>query len=120
MENQVVDFREIEPEWAIDHIISYCRSGADANLEVRWTSGDLTWISFSEVYHLSKVLEYLELVGVTDIKDLPWRKEKTPKEDAYLFNAACMPCFQQPHPTPIQSFCLMRLLTDDLSKSHTI
>ena len=31
-----------------------------------------------------------------------------------------MPCFQQPHPTLVQSFHLMRPLTDDLSKSHTI
>ena len=64
--------------------------------------------------------EYLELVGVTDVKDLPQGRGDLPKEDAYLFNAVCMLCFQQPHSSQVQSICSMRPLTDNLSKSRTI
>ena len=120
LENQVADFRKFKPEWAINHIISHCGSGADANLEVRWTSGDLTWVPYSDVCHLSKVSEYLELVGVTNVKDLPWERGNPPKEDAYLFNVVCVACFQQPHSSLVRSICLMRPLTDDLSKSCAI
>ena len=35
LENQVANFGESEPKWTINHIISHCGSGADANLEVR-------------------------------------------------------------------------------------
>ena len=120
LENQVADFGESEPEWAIDYIISHCGSGVDANLEVRWMSGDLTWIPYSDVCHLSKVSEYLELVGITNVKDLPWGRGDPPKEAVYLFNAVCMPCFQQPHSSQVQPIRSMRPLTNDLSKSYAI
>ena len=40
LENQVADFGEYKSEWAIEHIISYYVSGADANREVKWTLED--------------------------------------------------------------------------------
>ena len=55
IENQVANFGKIEPEWTIDCVISHCKIGADANLQVRWTSRDLTWVPYSKVCHLSKV-----------------------------------------------------------------
>ena len=120
LENQVANFGESEPKWAIDRTISHYGSGADTNLEVRWTSGDLTWVPYSDVFHLSKVSGYLELVGVNNVKDLPRGRGDPPKEDMYLFNVACMPCFQQLHFSQVQSICSMRPLTNDLSKSHAI
>jgi hypothetical protein len=71
LETQVADFGEDEPEWSVEHILSHQGSRTDALLEVKWTSGDVTWMSYVEISHLAALTEYLALIEVERIDNLP-------------------------------------------------
>ena len=60
-----------DQEWFVKEIITHRREGdKNLSLQVRWTLGDVTW----EPYNICKDLEaldrYLELQGVTRVRDL--------------------------------------------------
>jgi hypothetical protein len=58
-------------EWAVERIERYVGSKADAKFQVKWKSGDVTWIPYYQVQHLDALEAYLKLQGVGKIQDLP-------------------------------------------------
>ena len=70
-ETQVTDFVEGDHEWQVDQILLHVGSSPTATLEVKWTSGDITWLPSEQLPHLSAMKEYLDLLEIKDITDLP-------------------------------------------------
>ena len=60
-----------EQEWLVDEIIAHKWEG-DQNLElqVHWTLGDVTWEPYTTCKDLEALDRYLELRGVTRVRDL--------------------------------------------------
>ena len=48
LDNQVAEFEDQECEWAVDKIMSHKGSKSDALFEVRWKSGDPTWLPVTD------------------------------------------------------------------------
>jgi transposase InsO family protein len=46
LETQVADFDEPESEWAINRIVSHSGQRADSTFEIRWKSGDKSWLPY--------------------------------------------------------------------------
>ena len=88
-ETQVADFGETKPEWSVEWILSHYRSGMDALLKVKWASGDVTWLVYPEVSHLSVLSEYLELVETNEIRNL-LRGNGHPSDDLQVFVGVCL------------------------------
>ncbi|KAJ8475430.1 hypothetical protein ONZ45_g15608 [Pleurotus djamor] len=93
-----------EPEWAVDSILSHYGSKAQALFEIRWTSGDVTWLPYHQVSHLQALAAYLEALGVPDIGHLPPGTGSPPNEDPQIFSGSVT--FQlepSPFPSPINT-----------------
>jgi len=88
-ETQVADFGESEPEWQVEHVLSHVGSGPGATFELRWTSGDVTWMSYDRITHLTALTEYLDLLDVKRIDNLPRGTGGPPSDDPQIYNAAC-------------------------------
>ena len=71
LETQVIDFGKNDTKWQVDHLLSHVRSSSTTNFEVRWTSEDVTWIPYEQLAHLSALCEYLDLLDIDKITDLP-------------------------------------------------
>ncbi|TFK61398.1 hypothetical protein BDN72DRAFT_752739, partial [Pluteus cervinus] len=69
-DDQVADFEEKEYEWAVDRIISHSGARTSASFEVRWKSGDTTWLSYEEVSHLNILPSYFDTLGISDVSEL--------------------------------------------------
>jgi len=50
--HQLPGFGAVPSEWAVDRILSHSGQGRDAMFEVKWKSGDVTWLQYAEVKHL--------------------------------------------------------------------
>ncbi|OJT02036.1 Retrovirus-related Pol polyprotein from transposon 17.6 [Trametes pubescens] len=68
--HQLPHFGEQPREWAVDRILSHSGRGSDAEFEVQWTTGDVTWASYRDVQHLQALTEYFEALGVTSANQL--------------------------------------------------
>ena len=88
-ETQVADFGESEPKWQVEHVLSHVGSGPGATFELRWTSGDVTWMSYDRITHLTALTEYLDLLDVKRIDNLPRGTGGPPSDDPQIYNAAC-------------------------------
>ncbi|TFK60595.1 hypothetical protein BDN72DRAFT_752192, partial [Pluteus cervinus] len=64
MDNQVADFEDKEYEWAVDRITGHSGTGVNSLFEIRWKSGDITWLPYDKVIDLNVLLQYLKLLGV--------------------------------------------------------
>ncbi|KAG2052164.1 hypothetical protein BDR06DRAFT_834667, partial [Suillus hirtellus] len=42
LETQIGDFGEVDPEWAVDRILSHKGTRGDSMFEVKWRAGDIT------------------------------------------------------------------------------
>ena len=104
-ETQVADFREGDHEWQVDQILSHVRSSPTATFEVKWTSGDVTWLPSEQLPHLLVMKEYLNLLEIKDITDLPLGNGALPSDDelinCHLCRLAndCCPHSMQPCPS---------------------
>ena len=67
LETQVADMGEPDSEWQVDHILSHSGSGQTAAFEARWTSGDMTWLPYEQIEHLSTLTDYLQLLEISGI-----------------------------------------------------
>ncbi|KAF8831165.1 hypothetical protein HHX47_DHR1000004 [Lentinula edodes] len=70
LETQVADFGETEGEWAIDHIVTHSGTRMNALFQIKWKSGDLTWLPYHQVDHLDALGDYFEAIGISDISEL--------------------------------------------------
>jgi len=72
LDTQVLHFDdEREPEWTVSKIRSHLGAREDAIFEVEWKAGDVTWLPYADISHLDALAEYLDLIGVTNINNLP-------------------------------------------------
>jgi hypothetical protein len=56
----------------------------DAVFQIKWKSGDITWLPYYQITHLQALADYLELFGKSDIKQLP-KGTGEPPQDPQLF-----------------------------------
>lgn len=70
LENQVADFDNSEGEWVIERILSHSGMHSDAIFEVKWKSGDITWLPYNKIENLQPLKEYFELIGVEGVSQL--------------------------------------------------
>ena len=62
--HQLPGFGEHPREWAVDRILSHMGRGSDAEFEVQWSTGDVTWVPYADIKHLQALREYYEALGV--------------------------------------------------------
>ena len=61
--HQLPGFGEHPREWAVDRILSHMGRGSDAEFEVQWSTGDVTWVPYADIKHLQALREYYEEIG---------------------------------------------------------
>jgi hypothetical protein len=72
---QVADFGETDNEWQVERILSHVSHGDATTFEVKWTSGDTTWLPADQVAHLSVLTDYLDRRPTVKLRrDVPWRQ----------------------------------------------
>ena len=121
LETQVADFGEAEPEWSVEYILSHQGSGTDTLFEVKWTSGDVTWMSYIEISHLAALTEYLTLIKVEKIDNLPQGGGQPPNDNPQIYNGSCCVCVTPSHPERSCQPSLFNTRTmDDLRYSNNI
>jgi len=82
LDMQVLHFDdEWEPEWTVSKIRSHSGAGEDAIFKVEWKAGDVTWLPYADISHLDALAEYLDLIGVTNINNLPDGSGTPPSDD---------------------------------------
>ena len=67
LDEQIPELGGATREWIVDKTLSHQGSHADAKFEVLWTSGDKTWLPYSEIAHLRVLTDYFEILGINDI-----------------------------------------------------
>lgn len=97
MDTQIGDTPDTEGEWAVDRILSHAGSRTNSVFEIKWKSGDITWLPYYQITHLQALTDYLDLLGESQIRNLPNGTGKPPQEDPQLFAGALS---FLPHPTP--------------------
>ncbi|PIL26936.1 hypothetical protein GSI_10074 [Ganoderma sinense ZZ0214-1] len=68
--HQIPGFGENPREWAVDRILSHVGRGSEAEFEVQWSTGDVTWVPHADIQHLQALSEYLEALGVLNVGKL--------------------------------------------------
>ena len=85
LDTQIGDSPDTEGEWAVDQILSHAGSKSDTVFEIKWKSGDITWLPYYQIAHLRALTEYLDLLGEKNIHKLPKGTGRPPREDPQLF-----------------------------------
>ena len=85
LDTQIGDAPDTEGEWAVDRILSHAGSKANTVFEIKWKSGDITWLPYYQITHLRALTEYLDLLGEKNIHKLPKGTGKPPQGDPQLF-----------------------------------
>ncbi len=57
-------------EWAVDQIIGHSGSRTDALFQVKWKSGDVTWLPYEKTDHLDALSEYFDALGIENVSQL--------------------------------------------------
>ena len=68
-----------EDEWFVDEIITHRWAGNKIEFLVKWNLGDSTWEQSSNCEELEALDRYLELQGVSGMRQLSHRTEHTPR-----------------------------------------
>ena len=77
-------------EWIVEKTLSHQGSHADAKFEVLWTSGDKTWLPYSEIAHLRVLTDYFEILGINDILRLTVKNIGDVSDDESNIVARCV------------------------------
>jgi hypothetical protein len=88
LDTQLGDGPNIDREWAIEKIRSHYGSGTETIFEVEWKSGDVTWMSHSQIKNTPAVEDYLKLLNVQNVLELPKGKGSPPRKDPQIFLGA--------------------------------
>lgn len=78
--NQILGFGDSPQEWAVDRILSHVGQGTEAIFEVKWKTGDITWMNYGETKHLDVLAAYCEAMGIRHPHDLLIGKSQGPSE----------------------------------------
>jgi hypothetical protein len=81
LDNQIGGEVDPEGEWAVDKILSHSGSKEDSIFEIKWKAGDVTWLPYAEISHLQALPDYLEVLGIDKVSDLPPGRGKPPVDD---------------------------------------
>lgn len=57
-------------EWAVEQIIGHSGSKTEALFQVKWKSGDVTWLPYEKTDHLDALSEYFDVLGIENISQL--------------------------------------------------
>lgn len=82
LDNQVWDLGENGQEWAVQRIKSHSGSRKNALFEIQWKSGDVTWLPYHKIDHLTALEQYFEILGISSIDQLEDNRVQVPDEDA--------------------------------------
>jgi hypothetical protein len=52
LEHQVADFDDDDQSWEVDRVLGHQGAGHDTMMQVRWASGDVTWLPYYQISHL--------------------------------------------------------------------
>jgi hypothetical protein len=85
LDNQIADFGDEEREWSVDKIVGHKGVRSDAVFEVKWKSGDLTWLPFDQVDHLDALKEYFNVLGIETVAELTAGIGEPPTDDPQVF-----------------------------------
>ncbi|KAG1853592.1 hypothetical protein C8R48DRAFT_639362 [Suillus tomentosus] len=85
LDNQVAEFEEEEKEWAVDRILSHKGARSDAVFEVRWKSGDVTWLPYDRVDHLAALQEYFDVLDIEHVSELTEGNGLPPTDNLQVF-----------------------------------
>ena len=91
MDTQIGNDPETTGEWAVDRIVSHAGSKTDSVFEVKWQSGDITWLPYYQIAHLQALTDYLDLLGKTHIGNLPNGTGQPPLTDPQIFLGGITP-----------------------------
>ena len=97
LDAQLGNTPETEGEWAVDRILSHAGASTDSVFEIKWKSGDITWLPYYQITHLQALDDYLDLFGKSKIKKLPKGTGSPPQDDPQIFLGDL---FFVPHPVP--------------------
>ena len=100
MDTQISGAEDAEGEWAVERIRSHSGSGTDALFEIEWKSGDITWLPYYQITHLQALTDYLDLLGLTQITQLPRGTGRPPSDDPQIFLGSIAPSL-----VPSSIFC---------------
>ncbi|KZT31275.1 hypothetical protein SISSUDRAFT_963646, partial [Sistotremastrum suecicum HHB10207 ss-3] len=64
VEQVLSSFGEQADEWLVEKIIGHKREGRDLKFEVEYKSGEIAWLPYREVKHLTPLATYLELLNL--------------------------------------------------------
>jgi hypothetical protein len=85
LESQLGISTDATNEWAVERITGHYGRRSEAIFEVLWKSGDSTWMPYDQASKLVALNEYLETIGISDIKALPYGSGKPPADDPQVF-----------------------------------
>jgi len=85
LDSQINSGNDLEPEWAVDKILSHSGSKEDSIFEVLWKAGDVTWLPYNQIEHLNALSAYFEVLEIEKIQDLPRGTGKPPAQDPQIF-----------------------------------
>jgi hypothetical protein len=82
---QLAAFGEADEDWEVSRIKSHSGSAEHALFELEWSNGDVTWEPLYRVQELEALTEYLEAMGISDVKKLKQGAGKPPRDDPETF-----------------------------------
>lgn len=91
MDTQIAGDLEADDEWAVDRIISHTGSGVDAIFEIKWKSGDITWLPYYQITHLTMLTDYFNFLGISKISKLPLGQRILPLDNPQIFIESISP-----------------------------
>lgn len=68
-----------EGKWLVDEILSHRWEGKKLMFLVQWNLGDTTWEPFAKCRELAALNQYLELLGIGSVEELPHRDAEVKK-----------------------------------------
>lgn len=71
-------------EWAIKKITSHSGSGEDLVFRVEWKTGEVTWLPYEKISDTQAIKDYLDLIGVSSVANIPKGLGVLPEKDPQL------------------------------------
>ena len=71
-------------EWEVEKVLAHAGSKENAIFQIRWKTGEISWLPYHQVAHLVAIADYLEAVGVSNIGALTEGNGSFP-DDPQLF-----------------------------------
>jgi hypothetical protein len=61
---------DLGSEWQVDQVLSHKGNGTQAEFEIKWSAGDITWLPYADAVKLTAFQDYLDVQGVSEISQL--------------------------------------------------